>query len=233
MVDAREADGLGAREGVGQGLGIARQQITGASHDEGRHAQQAKFVRGDPAAAALRARGQGQLVVTLLVGEQAKALHGRIADLLRIVHGHGFRQGHVGHGALAAGRARQHAPADTADDQVRHPFGMIAGDGEREVGAHGVAHHLGLTDAQVVHEGQDVAGHGAAVIVGRIVRLVAVAVAAVIQGDHPEVLALEGCVPAQALPVLGTVGGEAVHQQHRSPALLDGGNVVIGDLEAA
>ena len=68
--------------------------------------------------------------------------------------------------------------------------------------------------------------------IGRgIVRLGALAMPAGVEGDGAHALPLERAIPAQPLPVLGAVGGEAVDKDHR-PALTGAGNIVIGKGQA-
>src|SRR6185437_9499506 len=99
--------------------------------------------------------------------------------------------------------------------------------------AHRVAHQVDALEPQVVHQAQDVAHQFLAAIGGRIVRLVALAVAARIVRDDAVALALEGPVPAEPAPVLGAAGGEAVHHQHGAGRAGLGRDVVIGEGEPA
>ena len=66
----------------------------------------------------------------------------------------------------------------------------------------------------MVHQADDVADQRLAAVGGRVVRLVALAVAAQVERHDAVALALERAVPAQPAPVLRPAGGEAVHQEH-------------------
>jgi hypothetical protein len=68
----------------------------------------------------------------------------------------------------------------------------------------------------MVHQTQDILGHVLAAVGLRVVRLVARAVAAAVQGDDPS-HRLEGLHPVGGYPVALQAAGEAVHQNDGLP----------------
>ena len=51
--------------------------------------------------------------------------------------------------------------------------------------AHRIAHHVGAADAEMIEQRPHVLGHPVGVVVGRIVELGRLAVAAIVERDHP------------------------------------------------
>ncbi len=81
--------------------------------------------------------------------------------------------------------------------------------------AHRVAHHVRLLYVQVIEQPARVLGHDRGAIGGRIVELLAGAVTAVVERDHPVAVADEVADPAGIDPVGRGVRGEAMDEQDR------------------
>src|SRR5665213_2646975 len=83
----------------------------------------------------------------------------------------------------------------------------------------------------MTEQGDDVSDHDRARIGGRVMGLRALTVAAAIERDAADALALERAVPAEPLPVLFPVRRKAMHQHDR--ATFAWTDVVIGNRHAA
>ena len=110
-----------------------------------------------------------------------------------------------------------------------HAFGMFHRQECRDTRAHGIAHHVGSFDFQMVEQRTYVVRHGGAVIAGRVVQLVGCAVPAIVERNHTPSITRERRHPAGLHPVHLLGGGEAVHQHNRFAIAL----VEIGNLDPA
>ena len=120
----------------------------------------------------------------------------------------------LGH-AVGIGRRLEDAAADSRDHEMIDAAAVVHRERQRNVRAHGEAQHVRALDPGVIEQRHDVARHGGAVVHRGIVRLVAGAMAAAVEGEAAHALAGDGVVPAHALPVFVFVGREAVHQHDR------------------
>ena len=225
VVAARDDDGLGARDGVGQALRRPSQLIARAGDHQGGPSDRQKRVAGDLRPRPARAGGQRQPVLLLLVGEVAEAFQHRIGDL---VGRGGFHR--LGHGVGLASRLEDPS-AHACDHQVIDASAVVHRGCQRDVCAHREAQKMRALDAGMIHQGEQVLGHRRALVAGGIVRLGAFPVAAAIQGEAAQALAGDGVVPAHALPVFVFVGREAVHQHDRL-AGIGGTEFVVGERQA-
>ena len=109
--------------------------------------------------------------------------------------------------------------AEPAEDQPANALRM----GEREEGGdarpHRIAHRVGPLDAEMVEQARRVGRHQRRMVGRRVGRLVALAVAAIVEGDHPPAVVGQRLDPARIDPVDAMVGGEAVDQQDRLAAV--------------
>ena len=89
--------------------------------------------------------------------------------------------------------------------------------GERQEGgnarAHGIAHDVGLGDAEMVEQRDRVVGHAGRMVGRRIMGLVARAMAAIVERDHPVAGITKRLQPTRINPVDVGAGGKAVDQQ--------------------
>jgi hypothetical protein len=142
--------------------------------------------------------------------------------------------GSRGHGlghAIGIARRLENPAADAAQHEVIDAAAIEQGGGECDVRAHGEAQKMRALDPGMVHQGEDVARHGLARIFLGLVRLGALAVAAVVERQPAQALAGDRVVPAHALEILVAVGGEAVQQNDRL-ARIARAEFVIGELQA-
>ena len=134
----------------------------------------------------------------------------------------------LGHGVLG------YAPTQSARDRLRLRERALDADAtkhrpaqpRREVehaldadaGTHGEPEVVRRLDAEVVEKALDVGGHHGRLIRARVVRLVAVSMAAAVEADDAEAGACERLLPPRADPVQPVVRGEPVHQHDRGAA---------------
>lgn len=80
---------------------------------------------------------------------------------------------------------------------------------------HGISHHMGFRDAEMIEQRHGVFRHDRRIIGVWIMRLVACAMAAIVDGNHPVARIPECFQPAGMYPVDVRAGGKAMNQQNR------------------
>ena len=127
-----------------------------------------------------------------------------------------------------------HQPvAKSAENERADELGLAQRQEGRNPRAHRIAHHVGAFDVKVLKQIGRVAGHQVRAVVGRLIELLARAVASIVERDHPPPGPGQGLHPARIDPVDAMVGGEAVDQQNRLAAIRPLGRYVdIGDGDA-
>ena len=122
--------------------------------------------------------------------------------------------------------------AEAAEKHRAHP---LRGD-ERHMGrdpcAHGIAHHVGPPDAEMIEKPAAILRHAVGIVGLRVVELLALPMAPVVEGDDPVSGARQGLHPKRVDPVDRMVRGEAVDEQDRIALPLMGRHVDIGDAHA-
>ncbi len=171
--------------------------------------------------------GEAEPALELFLAELSGLAHEEVAGLLMVLARHDDEgeqavEPHVGQDVLAeATQLHQHPGADIeaqdgaaqhhALDPLRAELRQVAD----ENGTERNADEVGMGDAQVIQQTQDVLGHRpeAVMALHHLLQLVRLAVAAQVQQQHVEVLP----VGAQLLEPDGGAAARAVHEHHPIP----------------
>jgi len=111
-----------------------------------------------------------------------------------------------------------------------HTLGLRKRCRQREPRTHRIAHQVGFRDAGMIHQSKDIADKILARIGFGIVRLVAFAMAATVEGEATQAAAFDRAIPADPTPVLVPVRREAMHEHDRGH--LAGPEIVKGERDA-
>ena len=102
---------------------------------------------------------------------------------------------------------------------------MPKGEKRRDASAHGIAHHVGAGDAEMIEQAAPILRHGRRAIKCRVIELLALPVTPIVVSDDAAAGLRKGPHPAGADPVLRHIGGEAVNEQDGiTLPLVDEGN---------
>jgi hypothetical protein len=107
------------------------------------------------------------------------------------------------------------ADPEAAEEQRAHPAGIDHREVGRDPGAHRIAHHVRVGDPEVVEQPAHVPGHDGGIVILRAVELLALAVAAVVEGDDAIAGPRERLDPERVDPVHRVIRREAVHEHDR------------------
>jgi len=113
-----------------------------------------------------------------LIGEGAKCPPDRIGDVLQ--RGRFQRDRHV----LAGAAALDQPDPDAAEDRRAQPSRLLARQYRRHSRSQRIAHDVGALDSQMIQQRDDVACHDRNFVVGGIVELFGIAMAAIVERDH-------------------------------------------------
>ncbi len=171
--------------------------------------------------------GERLEVALVLVGEGAEhALH-RVAQRLQ------RRRLHRVGDAERQPDALDQMMAEAAQDQPAHPRRMLPREEGGDPGAHGIAHHVGAVDGEMVEQIGRVRRHPVRRVSLRVVQLLARSVAAVVDQDRAPSRLGQRRRPARRDPVDAVRRGEAVDQQDRLAEVeAVGRHVAIGQRHA-
>lgn len=171
--------------------------------------------------------GEAEPAFELLLAELSSLAHEQVAGLLMVLARHDDEgeqpvEPHVGQDVLAdPAELHQRLGADVepqygaAEHHALDPFRAELRQMANENGAQGDADKVGTGNAQVIEQTQYVLGHGleAVVALDHLLQLVGLAMAAQIQQQHIEVLA----IGAQLLEPDGGAATGAMHEHHPIP----------------
>ena len=102
--------------------------------------------------------------------------------------------------------------AEAAENGASDTLAVCQREERADTRTHGIAHHVGATDAQIIEQRAHITGHARAVIGGRIIELAGLTVAAIIKRNDATVRLLERPDPAGAYPVDLRGGSKPVHE---------------------
>src|SRR5471030_145867 len=182
VIAAWHTDRLGAGNGVCQALRRPGELVAQARDHQGRAADRAERVGRERQARAARAGGECQPVFLLLVGEMPEAFQHRVGD--RLGRGRFHRLGH----RFGIARRLEDPGADARHDQVIDAAIVQQRGGERDVRAHRGAQQMRAFHAGMIHQREDVPGHRLARVFFGLMRLGALAVAAIVEGQSAQAL---------------------------------------------
>ena len=197
--------------------------VLGAGRDQHRRLHARQLLAPQRLARAAQAGGKRAQIGSGLFGEQAERLALRVGHV--VDRGQFERARHV----MVQARDFDQLDADAAQDDRAHPLGMPRRHDRADAPAERIAHHVGAFEAEMGDQRRDVAGHQVGVVVGRIVQLGRLAVAAIVERDDAAIVARQRRDPAGLHPVHLRVRGKAVHQHDRLARAL----VEIGDLDVS
>ncbi len=171
--------------------------------------------------------GEAKPALELFLAELARLAHEEIAGLLMVLARHDDEgeqavEPHVGQDVLAeATQLHQHPGADVEaqDGAAQHhaldPLGAELRQMANKDGTERDPDEVGAADIQVIEQTNDVLGHGAKAVVAldHLLQLVGLTVAAQIQQQHVEVLA----IGTQLSEPDGRAAARPVHEHHPIP----------------
>ncbi len=194
--------------------------------DQGRQGDGGNLAFGQNLPRSSYAGGQRLEVALRLFGEGAEhALHG-ICQIVEGRHLHGIGD------AERQADAGNEMDSEPAEDHGSHPSRLGNRHMGRNSGPHGIAHHVGFLDPEMIQKAAGILRHDIGIVVLRAIELLALAVTAIVEGDRPVPGFGQGFDPEGVDPVHRVVRCEAVNEKDRVAMTLVGSDIDIGDADA-
>ncbi|QTK78577.1 hypothetical protein AT6N2_C0719 [Agrobacterium tumefaciens] len=209
MVAAGNVDCACVRHDGGQFLTGPGNIVLRSDRNQRRRVDLCRLLARDENARRLDTGGKRQTVAFRLVGEGAEHAAALMGHHIERWSQQGLRN------RVPVAHAFHHADAEATKHQGANTLWMRHGQKRGNTRAHGIAHHMGFRDAQMIEQRHRVVGHDRGIISLGIMWLVACAMAAIVDGNHPVAGVTQRLQPAGMHPVDIGAGRKAVDQQNR------------------
>jgi hypothetical protein len=200
---------LRARNDRAEFVRRARDIIDRPDRDQHRHLDLRRVLFGHQATRTAQTCGKRLSIGPRLIGKRTKRPPDRIGD---VVQGIRFqRRGDI----LARTTAIDQAHADATKNGGSETLRLAARQCRGHPRTQRIAHDIGPTELQMIHQSRDIARHDAEFILRGVIQLCGIAVTAIVEGDDATAAFLQVRNPGRIDPVHVLAGGKPVHQHNR------------------